>query len=166
MVDKIIDLDVIEQKPLRKGDGGTFLVVADDSEEFNVALKFACHLVKNHRAKLGILRIIEDQDFQHWGAVEQKMKRELREAGEKYLWSVAKTANDFNGTIPSLYFAEGDPGEALLQTIDGDDHIVRLVLGAGTGHTPGHLINFCMGKGMSRMRVPVLVVPSHLKDFS
>jgi len=164
---KVIDAEIIPKKAARKGDGGTYLVVADDSDEFKVALKYASQIAKNHRAHLGILRIIEDQDFQHWGGVEKKMKKEMREQGEKYLWSVAKTANEFNGLIPSLYFAEGEPGEALLKVIEADDHIVQLVLGgAADHHNPGHLVNFCMGKGLSRLNVPVVVVPGHLKEFS
>jgi len=168
MVEKhnIVEAEIIEPKRVRKGDGGTYLVVADDSDEFKSALRYACQMAKNHRARLGILHIIEDQDFQHWGAVEVKMKKEMREQGEKYLWTVAKTANDLNGIIPSLYFAEGEAGEAVLKTIDADDHIVQLILGGGTDHSPGPLVNFCIGKGLARMKVPVVVVPGHIKEFS
>lgn len=162
---EIIDIEAIERRA-RKGDGGTYLVVADDSDEFRAALRYACDLAKTHRAKLGILRIIEDQEFQHWGAVEEKMKKELRQQGEQYLWTVAKSANDQNGMIPSLYFAEGDPGEAVIQTIDNDDFIVQLILGGGSGQAPGPLVSFCIGKGLSRMKVPVVVVPGGMKEFS
>ena len=166
MSQNIIDAQIINHKPTRKGDGGTYLVVADDTAEFKAALHYACSLAKMHRARLGILHIIEDQDFQHWGAVEQKMKKELREQGERYLWTVAKSANDQNGTIPSLYFAEGDTGEAVIRTIDGDDHIVQLILGGGVDHAPGPLVSFCIGKGLGRMKVPVVVVPGNIKEFS
>lgn len=162
----IIDAEIIEKKPARRGDGGTYLVVADDSDEFKSALQYACRTVKNHRAHLGILLIIEDQDFQQWGAVEEKMKKEMREAGEKYLWTIAKTANDAGGIIPSLYFSEGDPGEALVKTIDADDNIVQLILGGAEGHSPGPLVSFCTGKGLNRLKVPVVVVPKEIKDFS
>jgi nucleotide-binding universal stress UspA family protein len=162
---EIIDVEPIERRA-RKGDGGTYLVVADDSDEFRAALRYACDLAKTHRAKLGILRIIEDQEFQHWGAVEEKMKKELRQQGEQYLWTVAKSANDHNGIIPSLYFAEGDPGEAVIKTIDNDDFIVQLILGGGAGHAPGPLVSFCIGKGLPRMKVPVVVVPGNMKEFS
>ncbi|PZQ45531.1 MAG: universal stress protein [Micavibrio aeruginosavorus] len=150
----------------RKGDGGTYLVVADDSEEFATALRYACFAAKSHRGRLGILHIIEDQDFQHWGTVEGRIKKELREKAEQYLWTIAKTANDLNGTIPSLYVAEGEPGEALTKTIDADNHIVQLILGGKSGSAPGPLVSFCIGKGLERMKVPVVVVPSHIKEFS
>lgn len=154
-----------EAKAGRRGDGGTYLVVADDSEEFKAALRYACVNARAHRARLGILRIIEDQDFQDWGSVEERMKRELREEAEKYLWTVAKSANDVNGIIPSLYIAQGAAGEALLKTIDGDGHITQLILGGGPDHSPGPLVSFCVTKGLSRLRVPLVVVPGHLKEF-
>ncbi len=160
-----IDVDV--QKPLgRKGDGGTYLVVADDTDEFKTALIYAAHTARTHRAKLGILHIIENQDFQHWGAVDARIKKELRANAEKYLWAVAKTANDFNGSIPSLYVAEGETSEAVLETINHDPHIVKLILGGGKDHVPGPLVAFFTGKGMLKLQVPVVVVPGHLKEFS
>ncbi len=161
----IIDAEFTAPKQGRKGDGGTYLVVADDSEEFKTALRYACFAARSHRGRLGILHIMENQDFEHWGAVENRMKKELREQAEKYVWTIAKTANDINGIIPSLYIAQGEPGEALMQTIDQDHHIVQLILG-GHGHTPGPLVSFCIGKGLERLKVPVVVVPAHIKEFS
>ncbi len=161
----IIDVEPSKPKQGRKGDGGTYLVVADDTEEFKIALAFACTWVKNHRARLGILHIIEDQDFQHWGAVEGRIKKEQREQGEKYLWTMAKMANDL-GITPSLYVTDGEAGEALLKVIDADEKIVQLILGGGPDGHPGPLVSFCMGKGLSRLNVPVIVVPNHIKEFS
>ncbi len=163
----IKELQPVTIRGARKGDGGTYLVVADDSEEFKSALQYACVTARNHRARLGILYIAEDQDFQQWGAIEERMKKELREQSEKYLWTIAKTANDINGTIPSLYIAHGEKGEALIETINADDHIIQLILGGSVDHhSPGPLVTFCTGKGLSRLRVPVVVVPEHLKEFS
>lgn len=163
------DIQDVEPQPVkqgRKGDGGTYLVVADDSDEFVIALRFACIQAKANRARVGILKVIEDQDFQHWGAVENKVKREMREAAETYLWTIAKVANDVNGIIPSLYIAEGETGEAVLKTIENDELIIRLVLGNRAGAGPGPLVSYCLGKGLERMQVPLVVVPAHLKEFA
>ncbi len=163
---KSMDAEFTAPKQGRRGDGGTYLVVADDTDEFKTALRYACFAARSHRGRLGILHITENQDFQHWGAVEERIKKELREQSEKYLWTVAKTANDLNGTIPSLYIAQGEPGEALMATIDNDNHIVQLILGGKSDHSPGPLVTFCIGKGLSRLKVPVVVVPAHIKEFS
>lgn len=147
----------------RSGDGGTYLVVADDSDEFRVALRHACTIAKKHRGHLGILRILEDQDFQHWGAVEAKMKREVREQAEQYVWNVAKLVHEHHGMFPALYFAGGDPTEALIETLNSDENIVQLILGNGPNGA-GPLVSYCVGRGLERLRVPLLVVPSHLKE--
>jgi nucleotide-binding universal stress UspA family protein len=165
MTQDIQDAVIVEKKQSgRKGDGGTYLVVADDSDEFRTALKYACDIAKTHRGRIGILHIMEDQDFQHWGAVEKKVKREMREQGERYLWAITKLANDYNGTIPSLYFAEGDMGDSLIKTIDEDEHITQLILGQRSSGGAGPIVSFALGKGLSRLRVPVVIVPSHLKS--
>ncbi len=151
----------------RRGDGGTYLVVADNSDEFAVALKYACFIARKNRAHVGILCIIENEDFQQWGAVEHRMMKELRLEAEKYIWGAAKTAHDYHGTIPSLYFAEGNKHDELVKTIDENPGIVQLILGGGADHSNrGPLISYFLGKGLSRLRVPVVIVPSHIEEFS
>jgi nucleotide-binding universal stress UspA family protein len=163
----VIDLDVIDEKPAqRKGDGGTYLVIADDSEEFKLALKYACTMAHTRRAHVGILYVIENEDFQQWGTVEARMKKELREQAEKYLWNIAKSVNETNGMLPSLYIAEGDRQEALIDTIDKDPMVAQLILGGHVeGGSPGPLVSYIMGKGLGRLRVPIVLIPGHLKDF-
>lgn len=163
---EIQDLEIVPSKKRRKGDGGTYLVVADDSDEFRLALKYACQAAINHRAHVGILRILDDSEFQHWGAIEEKLKREQRIQAESYIWTVAGLANECGGVVPSLYFEEGDSHDALIKTIDADENIIKLVLGGRGGGTPGPLVSYCVGKGLEKLRVPVVVVPGHLKDFA
>lgn len=163
----IIDAEIVPAKQQRKGDGGTYLVVADNSEEFQIALKYGCFIARKNRGHVGILCIIEDEDFQHWGAVEHRVMKELRAEAEKYIWTVLKAAHDYNGTIPSLYFAEGNRNDALIKTIDESEDIQQLIIGGGADHANrGPLISYLMGKGLGRLRVPVTIVPHHIQDFA
>lgn len=159
----VIDLEVLPPKAGRQGDGGTYLVVADDSDEFRIALRYACVSAKKHRARVGILHIAEDGDFQHWSAVENRIKKELRDQSEQYLFAVAKSVNE-HGLMPSYYIGQGEPGEALLAVINTDESIVQIILGGKPEHGPGPLVAFCTGKGLSRIKIPVVIVPGHLKD--
>ena len=43
----------------RRGDGGVYLVVADESNEFNVALRYAARMAGNNRGRLGIAHAID-----------------------------------------------------------------------------------------------------------
>lgn len=157
--DGIIDLEPLEQQG-RRGDGGTYLVVADDTPEFTVALRYAARAAQARRGHVGILHIIEMDELQQWSGIEARMKAELRQQAEQYIWSAAKTVNELTGERPSLYIAEGARTDALAKAVNEDEAIVSLVLGAGGANDP--LVSYFTGKGISVIRVPVLVVPGHL----
>lgn len=155
----IIDVEASEKKG-RRGDGGTYLVVADDSPEFAIALRYAARAAQARRAHVGIIHVIEMDEFQQWGTIEARMRAELREQAEQYVWSAAKAVNDMTGQRPSLYVTEGGRNEALVEAINADKNIVTLVLGAGGSNDP--MVGYFTGKGVSSIHVPVLVVPGHL----
>jgi nucleotide-binding universal stress UspA family protein len=147
----------------RGGDGGIYLVVYDETEEFSVALRYAARLVASSRARLGVLHVINLEDFQHWNKIEDIIKRDQRAEAEKKLTEVAKKVNDLNGHVPAFYVREGIKEEVLVEIINEDMNIKMLILGGGT-HTggPGPLVSHFTGKGLGRLRVPVVVVPGHL----
>jgi hypothetical protein len=146
----------------RRSDGGVYLVVADNTEEFPVALRYACRLAHANRGHVAIFYVTEISDFQHWGNVESRMKQELRAEAEKLVWSVAQKANDLNGMIPAIYLAEGERISALQDTISNDMTIRALILAASPGASPGPLVAHFSGKGISKLRVPLFIVPGHL----
>lgn len=158
--DLIIDAELSEEKRKRRGDGGTYLVVADDSPEFSIALRYAARAARARRAHVGIMHVIEIDELQQWGGVEARMRAELRQQAEQYVWSAAKTINDITGERPSLYITEGNRNNALIKIIQEDNTIVTLVLGAGGSNDP--MVGYFTGKGVSSIHVPVLVVPGHL----
>ena len=55
--------------------------------------------------------------------------------------------------------------DELLDLIHEEPGISILVLAAGTGpEGPGPLVSFIAGKGLSKMRIPVTIVPGGLTD--
>ncbi len=158
----IIDAEIVPRQG-RRGDGGVYLVLADETEEFRIALRYAARRAQTHRAHLGILHVVSVDEFQHWGNVENIMKQELREQAEKYIWSVARDVHELNGTIPALYIKEGNRQDALVNLINEDMTIRVLMLGGGTTSAgPGPMVSYFTGKGLARLRIPVVVVPGHL----
>lgn len=148
----------------RRGDGGTYLIVADESAEFDIALRYAARMAVARRGHVGIVHIIDIDEFQHWGTVENKMLREMREQAEKFVWGVAKKVYDLTGQIPSIYVEDGKRNDALIEIINRDSMIMQLILGAGTSAGgPGPMVSYFTGKGMGRLRVPVVIVPGHLE---
>ena len=154
--------DGVERKG-RRGDGGVYLVVADESEEFHLALRYAARRAHTYRAHVGILHVINVEEFVHWGNVEARLRKEMREQAEKFVWNMAKKVNDLNGLVPVVYIGEGSRTDVIIDTINEDTHIRTLILAGSTqGAGPGPLVNYFTGKGLARLRVPVVVVPGYL----
>ena len=141
-----------------------YLVIADDTPEFEVALRYAARLAKKRKASLFILKVIEIENFQHWGNIEKQMKEELRKNAEKELWNVARNVNDLNGLTPVLLIREGSPQDVLIEVLEEMPMIKLLLLGGNTdGHTPGPLVSYFSGKGLSRLEIPLVIIPGNLK---
>lgn len=139
-----------------------YLVVADKSEEFSTALRYAARAAELNAAHVGILYIMEKHDFTHWGEIEQRMRQELRQEAEQILWMHARKVYELNGQIPGLYINHGNTIDALIETIDEYEEVKKLILAGNTGSSPGPLISYLSSKGLSRLRVPLTIVPGHL----
>jgi nucleotide-binding universal stress UspA family protein len=144
---------------------GVYLVVADRSEEFDFALRYAVRLAELKQDHVGILYVIEPQGFQHWGMIEDKIQKDQRKKAEEHLWRFAHTVRDLDEKMPVFYIEEGRSREAVLKVIEREKDIKRLVLAGNTkGSSPGPLVSYFSGKGLSRLRIPLVIVPNHL-DF-
>jgi nucleotide-binding universal stress UspA family protein len=142
-----------------------FLVVVDETEEMQVALRFACLRARQTGGRVALLYVIEPADFQHWRAVEELMREEARSEGEQLLQRLAAQVNDLVGAIPILYVREGKVADELFKLLDEEPQISILVLGANTGSRgPGPLVSSLTGKMVGKLRVPVTIVPGNLSD--
>ena len=140
-----------------------FLVVADDSAELEVAMRYACRRARKTRGRVALLAVVEPGDYQHWMAVGDLMKEEARQAAEQMLQKLAERVNEWTGTMPILYVREGARGDELLQLIEEEPSISILVLGANPGPKgPGPLVSMLTGKMVGRLRVPITIVPGNL----
>ena len=148
---------------VRKGDGGVYLVVVDDTPEFEIALRYAARMAANRRGHVALLQIIDLDDFQDWGNVEAMVRKELREKAEKQIWEAARKVHDLTGQCSALYVAEGEAKNAVIATINSDSSLVQLVLAGGVGAKgPGPLINYLISKGLGELQVPAVIVPGNL----
>lgn len=150
---------------IRRGDGGTYLIIADGSDEFNVAAHYAARIVRARRAALAIAHITDLEDFVHWGKVEAIMRYDLRAQAEKDIWQIAKTVNDDHEIYASLYIKEGTVVDKILEIIEDDKTIRALILaGSSNSNNQGPLVTYFSGKGMGKLRLPVIIVPGHLDE--
>jgi len=142
--------------------GGTYLVVADESEEFRIALRYAVRMANANKCRVGIVYVMQCQGFMHWGNVEKRVLEEQRQLAETVLNEACFEVSERGGQIPALYLEDGGRIDTLTNAIENDPNISMLILGGGTkGSGPGPLVSHFTGKGLSRLRVPVMVVPDH-----
>lgn len=146
-----------------KHDDGVFLLVADKSDEFAKALRYASRLADYSGAHIGLVYIMEQQGFQHWGNIEERMREEMRKEAEQYLFDVANSVREITGKNPAFYIQQGAKTETLISLINEDRTIKMLILGGDTQGTPGPLVTYFSGKGLGQLRVPMTVVPGHLE---
>jgi nucleotide-binding universal stress UspA family protein len=142
-----------------------FLVVVDESAEMEVALRFACRRARHTGGRVALLSVTEPADFQHWMGVGNLMREEARAESERTLQKCASRVFEMSGAMPVLHVREGDRREQLLKLLDEEPGISILVLGANTGpRGPGPLISALTGKFLSKLRVPLTIVPGDLSD--
>ncbi len=142
-----------------------FLVVVDDSEEREVALKYASLRARNGGGRVALLRVIELEGMIEWAGVGAMMAEERREEAEKLLSGLGAQVQEITGSLPILVIREGDPRDELLALLEEDPRISILVLAsAAAGSGPGPLITALTGRYASRVRVPLTIVPGGLDD--
>lgn len=142
-----------------------FLAVVDESAEMNLALYYACLRARRTGGRVALLQVIEPGEFQHWMSVGNLMRDEARQEAEKRLQRWAGEVQKLTDQMPILYLRDGNRRDELLALLDEDPSISILVLAASTGGSgPGPLVSALTGKFLSRLRVPLTLVPDNLTE--
>jgi nucleotide-binding universal stress UspA family protein len=145
-----------------------FLVVADDSPEFQAALKFACRRARSTDGHVALLRVIEPAVFEHWSGVREEIERQAREEAEQVLQKLADFVVAETGQPPEFIIKHADNTRtALREVIAADPAIKILVMAAAVGgRGPGPLVSALARDGVKwgTRKLPVTVVPGDLTD--
>ena len=143
------------------------LVIADNSEEMNIALQYACARSKKTGRKIIIATFIEPLDVLTTQGITEIMKNEAREEAEKILHSAATIVQNSTGVIPILHTREGEIINELKKLIEEEKNINVLVLAANSNekeNNPGPIINALVSKEISSLRIPVMIVPGNFSS--
>ncbi len=142
-----------------------FLVVVDESEELKVALRYAARRAQHTGGRVALLFVIEPSDLQQWAAVETLMREEQREQAEALLQRLSAEVAELAGSMPVIFIREGRRRDELLALIEEEPSISILVLAASIGaEGPGPLITALTGKALTKLRVPITIVPGSLTE--
>ena len=145
-----------------------FLVVADDTVEFQTALRFACRRARSTGGYVALLRVIEPAVFEHWSGVREEIARQQRQEAEASLQLSAEYVQAETGLPPEFLIVEADSTRAALKrALSEDPDIKILVLAAGAGRGgPGPLVSAIAKDGVrfGDRKVPITIVPGDLTD--
>jgi nucleotide-binding universal stress UspA family protein len=145
-----------------------FLVVSDDTPEFQTALRFACRRARSTGGHVAILRVIEPAVFEHWSGVREEIERQARDEAEAGLQQSAAFVQAETGLPPEYLIVNADNMRAGLRLVIGSDPDIKiLVLAAAVGgRGPGPLIASLAKEGVTwgARKVPVTLVPGDLTD--
>lgn len=141
-----------------------FLAVVDGTDECSRAIKYAARRSAAIDADLVLVYVIEPQDFQHWLGVEQKMRAEALEEGERLLAHYSALVIEWANIHAEQVVREGPKSQEIIGLIEDDRDIALLILAAGNDNDgPGPLVSSIAGNTAS-FPIPVTVVPSTLTD--
>ncbi|MEX2200421.1 MAG: universal stress protein [Dongiaceae bacterium] len=153
-----------EQAPPKAPDR-VFLVVIDDTPELNVALRYACRRAWNTGGRVALLHVVEEDEVSPFAGVERLMEEESRQAAEQLMQKMATQVQTWSGSMPVLYFRQGNRRDEVLKLMHEEPSISILVLGAATtGKGPGPLVSALAGKFVGKLRIPITIVPGSLTE--
>lgn len=145
-----------------------FLVIADDSPEFQAALRFACRRARSTGGHVAILRVIEPAVFEHWSGVREEIEREAHAEAQAVLNASADLVMAETGQAPEFVIKHADNVRAALRQVIGEDPDIKiLVLAASVdGRGPGPLVASIAKEGVKwgGRKLPVTIVPGDLND--
>ncbi len=143
----------------------TFLVVVDNSDEMQVALRYSSLRAKATGGRVALFTVIEPTDFGHWATIEERAEAEQREEAEAMMHRYADRVTELSGKVPIIHIRNGVARDSLLELLEEDPRISIVVLAAGTsGKGPGPLITALTGKFYSKLLIPLMIVPGDLSD--
>ena len=141
-----------------------FLVIVDDSDELNVAVRFAAKRAQSTKGGVILLNVLEQFDPQQWQSIEDIILQEARDKAQEKLQKWSKVINDLTSIVPELMVKEGVTSEKIIETLEEDNAIRFLVLAAAEADQPGPLVSLLAGQKSGKLPVPIVIIPQGLSD--
>jgi nucleotide-binding universal stress UspA family protein len=142
----------------------TYLVIIDETEEAEIALRFAARRAAKTKGGLEILVIIPPQEFVAWGAVQATIENEAREHAGEIVRHAIDTLAQESPITPKISVKTGDAVMAIRDALADNPDIGALVLAAAKSGNPGPLVSHFAGADSGTLPCPVMIVPGSLSN--
>ncbi len=138
----------------------TFLVVVDESPEFDAALRYAAGAARRAQVPVTLLSVIEPSVIAAWGGVERAMDDEAFAQARAQMASHEVLAQNLSGAKPVCLYVKGERRAVLMEQLEKLGAGVVLVLGSGGKEGGNALIQYLTSdKGLRKLHVPLVIVP-------
>ena len=142
----------------------SYLVVMDETEEAQAALRFAARRAARTGGGIEILALIPQQEFVQWGGVQAAMEEEARLRAEAMVVQASSAISEDAGIKPSITVKQGDPVKAVSELLKEREEIAALVLAAASDGGPGPLVTHFAGSVAGNLPCPLIIVPGGLSE--
>ncbi|MGE4351231.1 MAG: universal stress protein [Bdellovibrionales bacterium] len=141
--------------------GRVFLVVVDESLEFQIAMQYAAERARAVGGRVAFLGVVEQQGIETWSGVERALDDEAFDRVRAVVAAHEKTVEAITGFKPLTYYYKGETRSVLIELIDEEPDVSTLVLAAQTGENAHNtLIQYLTSdKGIRKLKIPLIIVP-------
>ncbi len=141
-----------------------YLVIMDETDEADVALRFAARRAARTGGQVHILAIVPQQEFVAFGGVQATIEEEARSRAEVLVTSAAGNLASESGVMPVIAVKQGEGIKVVSEYIVAHPEVAALVLGAAEGGTPGPLVAHFSSAGIGGLSCPLYIVPGGLDE--
>lgn len=142
----------------------TYLVIMDETDEAQVALRFASRRAVGTGGELVLLAVVPREQFVAFGGVQATIEEEARARAEVLVTSLAGSVFAESGKMPAIAVRQGDAIKVVTEYLAEHPEVAALVLGAASEIGPGPLVTWFAGAGIGTLPCPLYIVPASLDE--
>lgn len=141
----------------------TYLIFADNSDEFARSMRYAALAAKAYNTSLYILSVLPEADFQLWAGVEQRIEEEKLENAQTLMAKIKADIARIADVNVQTDIQHGSKTDAVLKTLKANPNIKKLILTTNVnGSGKGVILDYFTGAGSDKLPVPLTIVPGHV----
>ena len=139
------------------------LVVADGSAESELAVRFAA-MRASHLTGGGLIlfHAIQEEGFEHWMTVADRMRAEAMAEAEDLLKVQAEKVKSLTGMEPEKVIVEGQPHIEIAKLVKQRDDIFALVLGTNSESDPDDMLSQFTREVLGKLTCPIMIIPESM----
>ncbi|MBY6013670.1 universal stress protein [Qipengyuania gaetbuli] len=138
-----------------------YLVVMDETEEAQRALRFASLRAQQTGGSVHILALVPQQTFNAFGGVQATIEQEARERAEVMANNAAGNIFAEMGKMPVIAVRPGAPADVINKYLEEHGEVAALVLGTAKAGGKDPLVQHFSARA-SELPCPLYIVPGSL----